>query len=67
VLTISGAFIHDSGTGRVENGPTPSAANGQAPIVNWSVLNEHWRGARLDLQKFGDDVVNGWKHIAANR
>jgi hypothetical protein len=67
VLTIAGAFIYDSGTGRVENGLTPSAASGQAPIVNWSVLNEHWRGVRVDLQKFRNDVESGWKRITANR
>jgi hypothetical protein len=67
VLTITGAFIYDSATGRVENGLPPAAANGNAPIVNWSVLNEHWQSTRLDLEKFGTDVETGWKRITATR
>ncbi len=65
VLTIAGAFLYDSTTGRVANGLPPSAANGQPPVVNWSVVDEHWRGMRTDMQKFGNDVETGWKRITS--
>ena len=65
LLTISGAYVYDSTTGRLANGLPPSAANGQPPIVNWSVANEHWHSVQLDFEKFGNDVETGWKRITS--
>jgi hypothetical protein len=38
VLTVGGAYVHDSIYASTTT-PTPPAASGQRPLVNWDVFN----------------------------
>lgn len=42
ILTVAGAYLYDSATGRVSNGLDSAAADGQAPLVNWTIVSLHW-------------------------
>jgi hypothetical protein len=42
IVTIAAAYAYDSGTGRSINGLASDAAAGQAPVVNWNVVSNHW-------------------------
>jgi len=63
-LTIAGAFVYDSATGRAPNGLAPSAAGGRPPMVNWDVVGNNWDGLRANLRELGADIERGWKRIA---
>ena len=56
VVTIAGAYLYDSSTGRAANGMSPTAA---APMVNWNVVTDDWHsfatGAEHD-DRFGKQV-----------
>jgi hypothetical protein len=62
-LTIAGAYLYDSSTGRAPNGLSASAAAGQAPMVNWAVVSERWRGLQAGAQDVAADVERGWKRL----
>ena len=57
-LTIAVAFAYDTGTGRAANGLQPSAADGNAPMVNWDVVRSNWHG-------WSSDVRNTWHRLAS--
>jgi hypothetical protein len=63
VLTIAGAFAYDTMTGRAPNGLAPSAASGQAPMVNWDVVSENWHGLQANLQVMETEIEKGWKKL----
>lgn len=63
VLTIAAAFVYDSGTGRAPNGLAPSFAGGNAPIVNWDVVRNDWRGWELQLRDAGLQIQRGWRRL----
>jgi hypothetical protein len=63
ILTILGAYLYDAGTDRASNGLTSTAANGRAPMVNWDVVSENWRGVRIHLQGAVADIERGWRRI----
>lgn len=42
LVTIGGAYAYDAESGRTPNGLTSPAADGQAPMVNWDVVGNHW-------------------------
>jgi hypothetical protein len=64
ILTIAGAFVYDTNTGRALNGLTPTAAGGRPPMVNWDVVGDNWEGVKTHLQNAGAEVERGWKRIA---
>ena len=41
-LTVVVAYAYDASTGRAPNGLSSTAADGQAPLVNWDVVNANW-------------------------
>jgi hypothetical protein len=64
ILTVGAAFAYDTSTGRVPNGLTPTAAGGNAPMVNWDVVSDNWHDVKVHLQNAGAEVEKGWKRIA---
>jgi len=63
VLTIAVAFAYDSTTGRAANGLQPSAAGGNAPMVNWDVVSNNWHGWEVQLHAAGLEIQRGWKRL----
>jgi hypothetical protein len=64
ILTIGAALAYDTSTGRAPNGLTPTAAGGNAPMVNWDVVSDNWHDVKVHLQNAGVEVERGWKRIA---
>jgi len=62
-LTIAGAFLYDSSTGRAPNGLSATAASGQAPMVNWDVVAERWHGFQAGAKELAADVERGWNRL----
>ena len=56
-LTVAGAFVYDTTTGRAPNGLPPSAAGGNPPMVNWDVVAKN-------LDRVTTLARAGWKKIA---
>jgi hypothetical protein len=50
IVTIAVAYAYDSTTGRASNGLTADAAGGQAPMVNWGVVDDNWNNLQSDLR-----------------
>jgi hypothetical protein len=63
ILTVGVAFAYDTSTGRAPNGLTPTAAGGNAPMVNWDVVSDNWHDVKAHLQNAGAEVERGWKRI----
>ena len=63
VLTVLGAYVYDSTTGRAPNGLTPSAANGRPPMVNWDVVNDNLSDVKSHLRDAGAEIERGWKRL----
>jgi hypothetical protein len=61
VLTIGAAFAYDTSTGRMQNGLPSSAANGNAPLVNWDVATDDWSSVKAELHKAATNMERGWK------
>jgi hypothetical protein len=55
-MTIAGAFLYDSSTGRAANGLASTAAAGQAPMVNWDVVSDDWRILQTDVRTTADNL-----------
>ncbi len=62
ILTIAGAYIYDSSTGRESNGLTATAAGGQAPMVNWDVVNADWNIFTTNVRESADNLERSIKH-----
>lgn len=56
VLTIAVAYGYDSSTGRAANGLSASAADGQAPMVNWNVVGDDWQNFRTAVRSKAEDL-----------
>ena len=65
VMTIVGAYAYDTTSGRASNGLPPSAANGHPPMVNWDVVSDNWRDAKIHLGEFAGEVERGWKRLTS--
>jgi hypothetical protein len=65
VLTVVTAFAYDNVTGRATNGLSVSTASGQAPVVNWEVVDANWRGVEALLRATVADVERGWKRLTS--
>jgi len=64
-ITIAGAFVYDSSTGRAANGLSAASAGGNPPMVNWDVVSEHWHGLETGLRNAGADLQRGWKRVTS--
>ena len=56
IVTLGGAYTYDAQTGRTANGLTSAAAGGQAPIVNWEIVGDHWTHFQADLRLKAEDL-----------
>jgi hypothetical protein len=63
-LTIFGAYEYDSSTGRAPNGLSPTAAGGQAPMVNWDVVSDNWNGFEASVQNLIANLQKSFKRHA---
>jgi hypothetical protein len=61
ILTIAGAYTYDSSTGREPNGLTAAASNGQAPMVNWDVVNADWSLFKTNVRESADNLERSIK------
>jgi hypothetical protein len=49
IVTIGGAYEYDASTGRADNGLSAGTTGAQAPLVNWSVVNDDWHNLRTQV------------------
>ena len=61
VVTIGGAYLYDTSTGRAANGQQPSAS---APMVNWNVVTEDWHAFTAGVRRTTNDMEAKWKQRA---
>ena len=57
-VTIAGAYLYDSSTGRAANGLSPTAT---APMVNWNVVTDDWHTFATGVQNATNDLQNRLK------
>jgi hypothetical protein len=50
LVTIAGAYEYDATTGRAGNGLSANAASGQAPMVNWNVVDDDWQNLQTTVR-----------------
>jgi hypothetical protein len=65
LLTVGGAFVYDTTTGRTANGLSSSVAAGRPPLVNWDVVNDDWLDLRKSLGDVGAEVEQGWRRLTS--
>jgi hypothetical protein len=56
LATIGGAYLYDASTGRAPNGLAPTAASGQAPMVNWEVVTNDWHAFAVSVRNTANDI-----------
>lgn len=56
LVTIAGAYAYDSVTGRAANGLTTSSAGGQAPMVNWNVVDDDWQALQTTVRAKAENL-----------
>jgi hypothetical protein len=61
LVTIAGAYTYDAQTGRTPNGLTSAADGGQAPVVNWEVVGDHWTHFQDDVRVKTEDLEKSLK------
>jgi hypothetical protein len=65
-VTVAGAFLYDSTTGRTANGLSPSAVGGNPPMVNWDVVGARWQGLEAGLKEVSAEIERGWKKLRSS-
>jgi hypothetical protein len=65
MITVVGAYAYDATSGRAPNGLSPSAADGHPPMVNWDVVADNWRDAKIHLGEVASDIERGWKRLTS--
>jgi hypothetical protein len=58
IVTIAGAYLYDSSTGRAVNGLSATAT---APMVNWNVVTDDWHAFSTSVQNTTSDLQNRLK------
>ena len=58
IVTIAGAYLYDSSTGRAANG-LPTTAT--APMVNWNVVTDDWHAFATSVQNTTNDLQSRLK------
>ena len=58
IVTIAGAYLYDSSTGRAVNGMSSTAT---APMVNWNVVTDDWHAFTTSVQNTTSDLQNRLK------
>lgn len=63
IVTIAGAYVYNSQTGRIDKGL--AATEAEAPMVNWSVVNDDWTNFQTNLRARTEDLQKTLKrHIS---
>ena len=57
-VTIAGAYLYDSSTGRAVNGLSATAT---APMVNWNVVTDDWHAFTTSVQNTTSDLQSRLK------
>jgi hypothetical protein len=70
MITVAGAYAYDTTaydttSRRAPNGLPPSAADGHPPMVNWDVVGDNWRDAKIHLGEVIGDIERGWKRLTS--
>ncbi|MGA2895852.1 MAG: hypothetical protein ABSE22_23570 [Xanthobacteraceae bacterium] len=60
-VTIAGAYAYDAQTGRTINGLSSAAADGRAPMVNWSVVSDDWNVFQATVRAKTEDLAQSLK------
>lgn len=60
-LTIVVAYTYDTSTGRAPNGLTSTAADGQAPLVNWNVVDANWNVFKARVSESASNLERSLK------
>jgi hypothetical protein len=58
IVTIAGAYLYDSSSGRAAYGLSPTAT---APMVNWNVVTDDWHTFATSVQNTTNDLQNRLK------
>jgi hypothetical protein len=58
IVTIAGAYLYDSSTGRAVNGLSATAT---APMVNWNVVTDDWHAFTTSVQNTTSDLQSRLK------
>ncbi|HMG77063.1 MAG TPA: hypothetical protein VK591_00160 [Xanthobacteraceae bacterium] len=58
IVTIAGAYLYDSSTGRAVNGMSATAT---APMVNWNVVTDDWHAFTTSVQNTTSDLQSRLK------
>jgi hypothetical protein len=61
ILTVAGAYLYDSSTGRTANGLSAASAGGQAPMVNWGIVSDNWQSFQADVRVKADNLEKSIK------
>ena len=57
-VTIAGAYLYDSSSGRAANGLPPTAT---APMVNWNVVTDDWHAFATSVHNTANDLETRFK------
>jgi len=57
VVTVGGAYLYDTSTGRAANGLAPTAAV-QVPMVNWDVVANNWHDFTTSVRNTTTNLEN---------
>jgi hypothetical protein len=61
ILTVAGAYLYDSSTGRTANGLSAASGGGQAPMVNWGIVSDNWQSFQADVRVKADNLEKSFK------
>ena len=64
IVTVFGAYLYDSGTGRTVNGLAATAASGAAPLVNWDVVGDHWDNVQAKVHDAASNIEQSFRRHA---
>jgi len=64
IVTVAGAYMYDSSTGRTANGLSAASAAGQAPMVNWGIVSDNWQNFSADVRVKADNLEKSLKQHA---
>jgi hypothetical protein len=61
VLTIAGAYLYDTASGRALNGLSPAVAGNPPPMVNWDVVSASWQNLQSSVRTTTGNIEKSLK------
>jgi hypothetical protein len=61
IVTIGGAYEYDLNSGRYGNGLSVTDASGNAPMVNWNVVDNQWQIFQSNVRATAADLEHKLK------